>query len=131
MPNDTVTAPQSKLMFWTGWALTILLSALFIFSGVGKFRETPELVDGFNHLGWKLEMAVGLGILELACVVVYLVPQTAVMGAVLSTGYLGGAIATHVRIGEPVIMHVVIGIVIWGALWLRDPRLRALLPLCS
>jgi hypothetical protein len=76
-------------------------------------------------------LATPLGILELTCTVLYLIPQTAVLGAILLTGYLGGAIATHVRLGEGIIMHVVIGIVFWLGIYLRDSRLRALIPLRS
>ena len=71
----------------------------------------------------------GLGILEVACTVIYLIPRTAVLGAILLTGYLGGATATHVRIGEPWFMPVLLGVVVWLGIYLRDPRLRALIPL--
>jgi hypothetical protein len=72
---------------------------------------------------------VPIGLLELLCAVLYLVPQTALLGAVLLTGYLGGAVATHLRIGEPFVLPLVLGVLIWAGLWLRDPRLRGLLPL--
>jgi hypothetical protein len=72
---------------------------------------------------------LGLGILELICAVIYVIPRTSMLGAILLTGYLGGAIATHVRVGEQFIMPAVLGVLIWGGLYLRDYRLRALLPL--
>jgi hypothetical protein len=96
-----------------------------------KFVPAEETAKGFEHLGWPYSYAVGLGILELACVVLYAIPQTAVLGAVLLTGYLGGAIATHVRIAEGVVPHIIFGLIIWGGLYLRDARLRPLLPLRS
>jgi hypothetical protein len=74
-------------------------------------------------------MAKPLGILELSCVVIYLIPQTAVIGAILLTGYLGGAICSHWRVGDPVYTHIVLGILIWLGLWLREDRLKPLMPL--
>ena len=86
-------------------------------------------MEGFAHLGLPESLALGLGILELACAVVYVIPQTSVLGAILLTGYLGGATCTHLRVGDPFFMPVVIGALVWGGLFLRDPRLRALIPL--
>ena len=123
------TGTPSKAMIWVGWILTVLPSLLFIFSGVGKLMKPPELAEGFEHLGWPLNLALALGIVELASTLLYLIPQTAVLGAILLTGYMGGAIATHVRIGEGIVMHVVIGVVVWLGIYLRDARLRQLIPL--
>ena len=85
------------------------------------------------ELGWPGEMGLPLGVILAVCTVLYVVPQTAVLGAVLLTAYLGGAVATHVRIGSPLFSHVLfgvyIGVMMWGGLWLREPRLRALFPL--
>lgn len=78
-----------------------------------------------------MNVAFGLGILEVACVVVYLIPRTAVLGAILLTGYLGGAVATHLRVGDPCFGPILLGVVLWGGLFLRDPRLRTLIPLRS
>ena len=94
-----------------------------------KFLKPASVAQGFAHLGLPESLAVGLGILELACTVLYLIPQTSVVGAILLTGYLGGATVTHLRVGDAFFMPVVIGIVLWGGLFLRDPRLRALIPL--
>jgi hypothetical protein len=109
--------------------MSALPVVLLVFSGVMKLMKPPAAVDGFKHLGWPVELALPLGILELTCTVIYLIPQTAVLGAILLTGYLGGAIATHVRIGEPFISQSIFGVLVWGGLFLRDPRLRALIPL--
>jgi DoxX-like protein len=76
-------------------------------------------------------LALGLGIVELACTVIYIIPRTSVLGAILLTGYLGGAVATHLRIGEPYFMPIIFGVLVWGGLFLRDERLRALIPLRS
>jgi hypothetical protein len=122
------TAP-SKAARITGWIMTILPSLMFAFSGVMKFIPSPQLSEGFAHLQIPVSWAGRLGMLELACLVIYLIPRTAVVGAILLTGYLGGAMLTHLRVGEPSVMHVILGIVLWGGLWLRDPRLRALMPL--
>ena len=100
-------------------------------SGVMKFLRPPELVEGFEKLGWPLELAFALGCIELASVALYVIPQTAVLGAILLTGYLGGAIATHVRILDAWIGPFLFGVLLWLGLYLRDARLRRLLPLRS
>jgi hypothetical protein len=115
--------------FWAGWVLSGLTVPLFAFSAIMKLRGGAELEQGFAHLGLPISLRVPLGILELVCLVVYLVPRTAVLGGILMAGYLGGAICTHLRVGDPVIMPALLGIVLWLGLWLRDKRLRALLPL--
>jgi hypothetical protein len=96
-----------------------------------KLTQSDQVAEGFTHLGYDPKLALGLGIVELACTIVYLVPQTAVLGAILLTGYLGGATATHLRIGEPFVPPVVFGMVLWAGLYLRDSRIRALLPFRS
>lgn len=127
------TPPASKTMLWTGRVLGVLPIPLLLLSAAMKFMLPPEAAKGFAEMGWRQEQALGLGILELACVVVYLIPQTAVLGAILLTGYLGGAIATHMRITDypGVTIPVIMGILIWLGLYLRDSRLRALIPLRS
>jgi hypothetical protein len=93
-----------------------------------KLTRAPQLTEGFAHLGWNLDHATALGIVELTCTIVFLIPQTAVLGAILLTGYLGGATATHVRIGDPFYTPILLGVAIWLGLFLRDPRLRVLIP---
>jgi hypothetical protein len=129
MDSGTQTAPVSKKLFWVGWVLSALPAANLLMSGVMKLLKPTFVLDSFTHLGWDVNQALGLGILEIACTVLYLIPRTTVLGAILLTGYLGGATATHVRIGEAFFIPVVFGMVIWGGLYLRDARLRALLPL--
>ena len=98
-------------------------------SSAMKFAKPPSVVEGFKHLGLPEDLALGLGLLELACAVVYVIPRTSVLGAILLTGYLGGATVTHLRVGDPFFMPVILGVLIWGGVFLRDPRLRALIPL--
>ena len=132
MQTELDAAGGSKKMYWAGWVLGALPCALLIFSGVMKLTPSEQLTEGFTHLGYDPGIAVALGIVEIACTVIYLIPQTAVLGAILLTGYLGGATATHLRIGEPnFVAPVIVGMVLWAGLYLRDPRIRALLPLRS
>ena len=110
------------------------LAALFlIMDGVMKLVKPAFVVQATVQLGYPESVIIGLGIVLLACTVLYLIPRTAVLGAVLLTGYLGGAVATHVRIGDPLLTHtlfpVYISLLVWGGLFLRDPQLRALIPL--
>lgn len=94
-----------------------------------KLARTKQVVDGFQQMGYMDSLAVPLGIVELVCTLLYVIPQTAVLGAILLTGYLGGATATHLRVNEPFIAPVVVGVLVWLGLYLRDTRLRALAPL--
>jgi len=128
-PPGVPAASSGRAALWAGWLLTVLPAAMLTLSGVMKFLRPPELIEGFAKLGWPLDLATPLGVIELASVALYLVPQTAVLGAILLTGYLGGAIATHVRIHDPWLGPFLFGVVLWLGLWLRDARLRPLLPL--
>ncbi|MGH7229322.1 MAG: DoxX family protein [Nitrospiraceae bacterium] len=129
MLSDTQPAPVSKKMLWAGYIISVLPVLLLLFSGGMKLVKPASVVEGFVRLGYPESLALGIGIVELACAVVYVIPQTSVLGAILLTGYLGGATATHLRIGEPFFMPIFLGVLIWGGLFLRDHRLRALLPL--
>jgi hypothetical protein len=120
---------QPKWMTWTGRVISALPVLGLLFSGVMKFQEvTPEAAKGLEGIGWKESQLPGLGILEIVCTIIYALPQTAVLGAILLTGYMGGAIATHVRVGDGIIPHIIIGVLVWLGLFLREPRLRAILP---
>jgi len=114
-----------------GWVLSILPSLMLLFSAAMKLAGGPQLADGFAHLGWPIKLAAALGVLEVAVTLLYLYPRTAVLGAILVTGYLGGATATHVRIEEAAIAQPLLGAAIWGGLYLRDTRIRALIPFYS
>jgi hypothetical protein len=122
--------PTSKSMVWTGWVLSVLPSLLLLFSGTLKLLNPPELGKNFEHLGYPASLALVLGIAEVGSTLIYLFPPTAVLGAILLTGYLGGAVATHARLLEmQFVAPVILGILIWLGLFLRDSRVRALLPI--
>ncbi len=129
MSMETHPIFSSKAARWAGYIMAVLPVLLLLMSGVMKLMAPPTVVEGFVRLGYPENLALGIGVVELLCVVLYLIPQTAVLGAILLTGYLGGATASHVRIGEPFHMAVLLGIVLWGSLYIRDARLRALIPL--
>jgi hypothetical protein len=94
-----------------------------------KLKGGPELATGMEHLGLPASMVMPLAILELSCVVIYLIPQTSVLGAILLAGYLGGAICTHWRVGDPFVVQIVLGLLVWLGIYLREDRLKALIPL--
>ncbi len=129
MKSDIQSSPVSTKMLWAGRIVSALPVLMFVVSGVLKLLKLEAVKDQFSKLGWDPNLLLGLGILELLCAAIYVIPRTAVLGAILLTGYLGGAIATHVRVGEQFIMPAVLGLLIWGGLYLRDYRLRALLRL--
>jgi hypothetical protein len=120
-------------MVWIGRIVSALPVLALIASGAGKLMLPPGAAKGFADLGWPVSVALGLGCVEIACAVIYLIPQTAVLGAILLTGYLGGAVATHVRIGEYGMMApaIVLGVLVWLGLYLRDARVRSLAPIRS
>src|SRR5579883_526895 len=120
-------APVGKVV-WIGRGVSILASFPFLMSSIMNLKGAPEVLPGFGHLGLPESMRIPLAILELACVLIYLIPPTGVLGAVLLTGYLGGAICTHWRVGDPFMVQVVLGLVVWLGLYLREGRLRPLLP---
>ena len=118
---------------WPGRVLTALPVLFLAFDVTIKLMKIQPVVDSFTQLGIPVELARVIGTVELVCLVLYCIPRTAVLGAMLLTGYLGGAVLTHLRIGSPLLSHtlfpIYIGIMLWGALWLRDLRVRALIPL--
>lgn len=123
-----VEAPKRWLP-WVGRAISALPAALILFSASLKITSSPLMVDGLGKAGFSPGMVTAIGVLELTCLAIYLVPPTAVLGALLLTGYLGGAVVTHLRVGQPFTMPVVIGVLVWAGLYLRDARVRAILPL--
>jgi len=131
MQSDSQNAPVSKKMLWAGRIVSALPVLLLTFSAVVKLVKPAEVLTEFARLGYNESVVIGIGILELLCTVVYVIPRTSVLGAILLTGYLGGATATHVRISDPFIPPVLAGVLVWGGLYLRDARLRALIPVRS
>ena len=118
----------SGKVVWAGRVISILASLPFLMSAFLKLKDGPEVMKGIAHLGLPESMLVPLSILEISCAVIYLIPATSVLGAILLSGYLGGAICTHWRVGDPFVVHIVLGIFIWLGLFLRENRLTELIP---
>ena len=129
MQSKSQSAPESKRSLWVGYIFSALPVLLLLFSAVLKLMKPAPVVEGFAQFGFPESLIFKLGILELACTVVYLIPRTSILGAILITGYLGGATATNVRVGAPFLGPVIAGVLVWGGLYLRDLRVRALIPL--
>lgn len=129
----TRRSPPPAAWLWSGRALSTVVVLFLVFDGAIKLVQPAPVVDAFRALGYPLPTASGIGVLGLACAVLYAIPRTAVFGAVLLTGLLGGAVSSHVRVGDPLFSHtlfgVYLGVMAWGGLWLRDDRVRAMLPL--
>ena len=127
------TAPVSKKRLWAGRIMSALPALFLLVDGIAKLAKPAPVVEGTVKLGYPESVIVPLGIILLTCTIIYVIPRTSVLGAILLTGYLGGAVATHVRVGDPLFTHVLfpvyLGVLIWGGLYLRDDRLPALIPL--
>lgn len=120
---------SNKSSLWVGRILSALPVLFLLLDGVMKVVKPAFVVEATVQLGYPESVIVGLGIVLVACAILYLIPRTAVLGAILLTGYLGGAVATHVRVGGPlfsVLMPVILGAMLWGGLYLRDARVRSL-----
>jgi hypothetical protein len=138
-PRATVRASArdatqpSKAARRTSFVLSFLALAFLLVDAGGKLLQITPAVEGTRELGWNPGVLFSLGVVQLVCWALYVIPRTAVLGALLWTGYLGGAVATHVRIDNPLFSHVLfpvyVALLLWGGLWLRLPALRALLPL--
>ncbi len=132
MLSVTQAAPASRKSWWAGLIIGGLPSLFLFVDGVMKLAKPAPVVEATVQLGYPESIIVGLGIVLLACTALYLIPKTSVLGAILLTGYFGGAVATHVRIGNglfSIAFPVILGILIWSGLYLRDNGLRALIPL--
>ena len=127
-------APVSNAALWTGRVMSALVVLFLIFDATIKLIPIQPVIDSMNELGYPpaVGLARGIGIVTVVCIVLYVWPRTAVLGAILMTGLFGGAIASHLRIGSPVFSHllfgVYLGLLAWGGLWLRDRRVRAMMP---
>ena len=132
MNSVTTSPPTSTPSLCTARVLTTLVIVFMLFDATIHIMKPAPVVDAFTRLGYPLSASVGIGILELFCLIAYAIPRTAPLGAVLLTGVLGGAVSTHVRAGSPAfeayIFPVMLGAMIWGGIWLRDSRLRAIFP---
>ena len=131
IPSTIAIASPGKL--WTGRTVTGLIAAFLVFDGVMKLIHPKPVLDGFARSGWPIDLSVTLGIILLTSTALYLIPRTAILGAILLTGYLGGAVATNLRLHNPLfgytLFPVYFGVLVWGALWLRDPCIAELIPL--
>jgi len=123
-----VVAASGKIV-WVGRAISGLVSLVFVMSAVLKLKGGAEVAQGMAHLGLPESLVLPLAILELSCALIYLIPATSVLGAILLSGYIGGAICTHWRVGDPFFIQIALGIFVWLGLYLREHRLKALIPL--
>jgi hypothetical protein len=132
MQTTVQTAPQSTAMLWAGRVTSALPILFLLLDGVMKLIKPAIVVQETVRLGYPENTILPIGIVLLSCTILYLVPPTSVLGAILLTGYLGGAVATHVHMSEavfPIIFPIVICVLVWGGLYLRDSRLRTLIPI--
>jgi hypothetical protein len=127
-PPASADVPLSRLSILAGRVLTTIISLLLAMDAAVKVFMLPAAIDGTAQLGFPPAVVLPLGLIEVACLVLYLIPRTSILGAVLWTGYFGGAVATHVRLDNPLFTHtlspIYAAILLWGGLWLRDRRLR-------
>jgi len=132
--TSQVTSP-SKGSIWTGRVISALIVLFLLFDSVLKFMKPAPVVETFAHLGLSISLANPLGIILIVCALLYAIPQTSILGAILLSGYLGGAVCTHLRVGDPLFSHILfptyMGALLWLAIYLRDVRLRALIPFRS
>ena len=123
---------SEKSQIWTGRILSGIAALFLLMDAVMKLMQIPAAVQGTVQLGYPASVLFPLGVIQAVCLILYLVPRTSVLGAILWTGYLGGAIATHVRLANPLFSHVLfpiyVALLLWGGLWFRNARLRSLIP---
>lgn len=133
-PTANLTCDRKPAMVWTGRALTGVFALFMLGASIApKLLQLPVAEETMAALGWPPGYALMIGVIELSCLLLYLIPRTSVLGAVLMMGLLGGAMATQIRAESPLFSHIVfsiyLGLFMWGGLWLRDPRLRAVFPI--
>ncbi|HVY57660.1 MAG TPA: DoxX family protein [Xanthobacteraceae bacterium] len=132
--STLASEPSVAKSVWAGRVLSGLAIAFFVMDGVMKLVQPQAVIEATRELGWPVDPTTlaALGLILLASTALYAVPRTAVLGAILLTGYLGGAVASHARLGDPLLTHdlfgVYLGLFVWGGLWFRDARVRALIP---
>ena len=125
----------SRKSFWAGWVLTVLVTLLLIFDGMTKVLQMPFVMEATAKAAFPLHLFASGAVMFMICTALYLIPRTSILGAILLTGYLGGAVLSNLRDGLPffslVLLPVYIGVFVWAAIYLRDGKLRALIPLRS
>ena len=126
--SATMSCSTSKAALWAGRVLSTLPVLMLVMSCAMKITKNSQVTEGFAKFGFPPGLEVGIGLVELVCTVLYIIPRTAAIGAILLTGYLGGAVVFHLRGGEPLFAPVLIGVALWSGLVLRNPRLRSVLP---
>jgi hypothetical protein len=135
MQLTTQAGPTSKKSLWAGRIASGLVVAFLLFDAVIHLMKPAPVVEAFAKLGFPLRLAVPLGLIELVCALLYVIPRSSILGAILLTGYLGGAIAIQLPTGNSlfgeVLFPIYIGVILWGGIYLRDERLRTLIPLRS
>lgn len=129
MSEESQANVPNRKLYWAGWVMSVLPIPMLFMSAGFKLGSAQVAVEGFKAQGFPDGALFAIGVVELLITLLYLVPQTAVLGAILLTGYLGGAVVTHVRMSEPFFIPIVFGVLLWGGLFLRDARVRALIPL--
>ena len=131
MQAGTETAPVSRKKQRAGEILSGIAVLFLLFDSIIKVMVIAPVAESFSQLGYPVSLSRGIGLLELVCLVTYVIPRTSILGAILLTGYLGGAVATHVRVGSPLFTHILFPIyvaaLLWGGLFLRDQRVRTLI----
>ena len=134
MPTIVEKPPVSKPALWLGRILSGLVILFLLFDGAIKLVPWPVVTETMDRIGYGSSetLARSLGIITIVCTILYAIPPTSILGAILLTGYLGGAMASHLRIGSPLFSHMLfgfyLGLMVWGGLWLRDKSLRASIP---
>jgi DoxX-like protein len=130
MQGEEAARPSKKSVLWAGRIVSALPILALTMSAMMKLTHAPQIAGMLSgHLGFPESALTGIGLLELFCIALYAIPATSVLGAALVTAYLGGAVASHVRVGDPYVMPIVLGILAWLGLYLRNTRIRKLLPL--
>ncbi len=132
MNQTSQLAPPSKGSIWAGRILSALVVLFLVFDSILKFFKPAVVVDAFVKLGLPMSLCIPIATICLVCTLLYVIPQTSILGAILLTGYLGGAVLTHTRVGDPLFSHalfpIYVGVLLWLGLYLRESRLRALIP---
>jgi len=129
MPSGTQSV--SKKSLWAGRIISTLVVLFLLFDAVAKLMKIAPVLQAFTQLGFSTSLAVPIGAVLLACTILYVIPSTSILGAILLAAYLGGATVTHLRAGQPFYFPIIFGVLVWGGLYLREDRLHALIPLRS
>lgn len=125
------TVHGSKKAFWSGWVISGLVSALLFFSASGKVTQSAQALEGLGKAGYSEAAILPIGVAELVFTILFLIPRTNVLGAAFLTAYLGGAVATHIHLGDSFLMPVLVAVFVWIAAWLRTPALGKVFPLVA